>query len=78
MSIFQMQYNMHVGLNGWSCVQADPFRHRPKYLELLRHPSMLASVQTMSKLYKQDGHDGNRTPVDARKSLADTSACDRF
>ena len=55
-------------------MQADPFTHNLEYLELLRHPSMLASVQTMSKLYKTDGYEGTRTPLDAGESLVVTSA----
>ena len=55
-------------------MQADPFIHNQEYLELLRHPSMLAGVQTMSKLYKRDGNEGSRTPLEAGKSLVDTWA----
>ena len=44
--------------------QGDPFVHSSHFIELLHHPAMLGPVQTMSRVYKREGEEDVRTPVD--------------
>ena len=38
--------------------------HSSHFIELLHHPAMLGPVQTMSRVYKGEGEEDVRTPVD--------------